>query len=59
MGVPWVTISKILNHKIPGPTSVYVLHSYDKEKKAALRAWAEILEQMLSNKQGAVIPLAR
>ena len=59
MGAPWVTISKILNHKISGPTSVYVLHSYDKEKKATLREWSDKLEQIITSQVGNVIPLLR
>ena len=57
MGVPWVTISKILNHKISGPTSIYVLHSYDKEKKSALQAWSDKLEQIICDRRGNIIPL--
>ncbi len=59
MGIPWVTISKILNHKISGPTSIYVLHGYDKEKQAALRRWSDKLEQIITSKANNVIPLMR
>jgi len=59
IGVPWVTISKILNHKIPGPTSIYVRHGFDREKQEALMALSERLEHIISRKKAAVIPLAR
>jgi Phage integrase family len=36
MGIPRLTVSKILNHVEPGVTAVYDRHSYDREKREAL-----------------------
>ncbi len=49
MGVPRLTVSKILNHVEPGVTAVYDRHSYDNEKRAALEAWARRLTLMVSD----------
>jgi integrase len=48
MGVPRLTVSKILNHVEPGVTAVYDRHSYDKEKREALEAWALRLRLIVS-----------
>jgi hypothetical protein len=40
MGIPRLTVSKILNHVEQGVTAVYDRHSYDPEKQQALNAWA-------------------
>ena len=39
MGVPRLTVSKILNHAEPGVTAVYDRHSYDRAKREALELW--------------------
>jgi integrase len=39
IGVPRLTVSKILNHVERGATAVYDRHSYDREKRAALELW--------------------
>jgi integrase len=49
MGVPRLTVSKILNHVEPGVTAVYDRHSYDKEKREALEDWSKRLMLMVSN----------
>lgn len=43
IGVPRLVISKVLNHVEQGVTRVYDRHSYDREKREALDAWAERL----------------
>lgn len=48
MGIPRLTISKILNHVEPGVTAVYDRHSYDKEKQEALNAWGARLSRIVS-----------
>jgi integrase len=40
LGVNRVVIAKVLNHAIPGVTSVYDHHDYEPEKKVALDRWA-------------------
>ena len=59
MGIARLTVSKILNHSEPGVTSVYDRHSYDKEKRAALEAWAQRLMDILENKpsKSNVVPI--
>jgi integrase len=49
MGIPRLTISKILNHVEPGVTAVYDRHSYDKEKQEALNAWGARLSRIVSD----------
>ena len=48
MGIPRLTISKILNHVEPGVTAVYDRHSYDQEKQEALNAWGTRLSRIVS-----------
>jgi len=45
--VPRLTISRILNHKEGGVTSIYDRHGYFKEKLAALDLWARRLDEIL------------
>ena len=52
-GVNRVVIGKILNHAEPGVTAVYDRHSYDPEKRAALDAWGQRVEQIVAGKGGA------
>ncbi len=61
MGIPRLTISKILNHVEPGVTAVYDRHSYDAEKRLALEAWTKRLIEILENKAPAtnVVPITR
>jgi integrase len=46
VGIPRLTVSKILNHAETGITSVYDRHSYDAEKKKALERWALELQRV-------------
>ena len=47
MGIPRLTVSKILNHVESGVTAVYDRHSYDKEKQQALYKWSKRLEKIV------------
>ena len=47
MGVPRLTVSKILNHSESGITAVYDRHSYDQEKRQALDLWGDKLSKIL------------
>jgi integrase len=47
MGIPRLTVSKILNHVETGVTAVYDRYSYDGEKRHALVSWATALGEML------------
>ena len=58
--VPRLTISRILNHKEGGVTSIYDRHSYFKEKLAALELWGRRLDQILTPDGGEnVVPLKK
>jgi len=64
MGIPPHTISLILNHASARSGTitdkVYVLYSYDKEKRGALSAWGSRLERIISGSDSSnIIPLAR
>jgi hypothetical protein len=50
MGIPRLTIGKVLNHVEPGVTSIYDRHGYDLEKRRALDAWAERLAEIVGLK---------
>ena len=59
-GVPRLVVSKLLNHVEPGVTAIYDRHSYDKEKRQALDAWARKLTAIISGKKdNNVVGLAR
>jgi integrase len=51
MGIPRLTVSKLLNHVESGITAVYDRHSYDKEKRTALNKWSKRLEQIVTKPQ--------
>jgi integrase len=48
MGIPRLTVKKILNHVERDITAVYDRHSYDAEKQEALEAWAARLMKIVS-----------
>jgi integrase len=50
IGVSRLVVSKILNHAEPGVTAVYDRHSYDSEKRAALDAWSNRLEEIIGTR---------
>jgi hypothetical protein len=50
MGIPRLTVKKILNHVERDITAVYDRHSYDAEKREALEAWARRLTAIISGK---------
>jgi integrase len=49
MGIPRLTVKKILNHVEPGVTKIYDRYSYDKEKREALEAWSKHLTLLVSD----------
>jgi hypothetical protein len=54
MGIPLLTVSKILNHSEAGVTAKHYDHyAYDKEKKDAMRAWDMKLNQILAKQNKA------
>lgn len=48
MGIPRLTVKKILNHVERDVTATYDRHSYDQEKRHALDAWGQRLDEILS-----------
>jgi len=48
MGIPRLTVKKILNHVEKEITAVYDRHSYDAEKREALEAWSKRLTEIIS-----------
>ena len=53
IGVPRLTISKLLNHAEGGITKIYDRHSYDPEKRAALLKWDRHLTAMVQGEEAA------
>ena len=63
MGVPRLVVAKVLNHVETGVTAVYDRHSYDREKREALEAWAarllEILRPSTSKRTMSSVPVSQ
>jgi integrase len=51
MGIPRLVADKLLNHVESGVTATYDRHSYDREKREALDAWAERLLAIVGTTQ--------
>ena len=63
-GVPRDHIARVLNHVEGGAraTRVYDRHTYDREKRMALEAWARALTAILENRPNvgaSVVPIRR
>ncbi len=48
MGIPRLTVSKILNHAESSVTAIYDRYSYDLEKRQALLAWGAHVARIVS-----------
>ena len=60
IGIPRLTISKVLNHSEGGATKIYDRHTYDAEKRQALEAWSRKLESIITGQPaGKVVNLQR
>ena len=59
LGIPQLTISKVLNHREGGVTKDYNQYEYDAEKKHALQTWEGKLESILTGKKAKVVPINR
>jgi len=58
MGTSRLVVSRILNHVERGVTAVYDRYGYDNEKREALNAWGQRLEQMIGRETEAnVMPI--
>ena len=51
MGIARLTVKKILNHVEREITAVYDRHSYDREKREELEAWAKHLMRIITEKK--------
>ncbi len=60
LGIPRLVVAKILNHTDRDTTSIYDRASYDRDKRRALNAWGDRVEEVVSGKPGAdnVVTLA-
>mgnify|MGYP001810293927 CR=1 FL=1 len=57
-------VTAVLGHKAEGAkvTQIYIRHTYDKEKRAALQAWAALLDEIVTGTpraSGTVFRLAK
>jgi integrase len=59
MGVPRLTVSKVLNHSEGGTTRIYDRHTYDAEKLQALETWERKLRAILFDEKSKVVNLKR
>lgn len=59
LGTPRVVIDAILNHVDRSVGAIYDRHHYGNEKRAALQAWADKLEYIVSGKEATVTPIRR
>jgi integrase len=59
LGIPRLTVSKVLNHAESGVTKVYDRHSYDAEKRQALDIWGRKVMALVLGEAGKVIPIRR
>jgi integrase len=61
IGITRFIVGRTLNHAERGVTAVYDRHSYDREKRQALDAWAARLDEIVTGKQqrSNVVELAR
>jgi hypothetical protein len=55
MGIPRLTVSKLLNHVERGVTAIYDRYGYDREKREAVDAWAARLREIVGGEGGRVI----
>jgi integrase len=51
IGISRFIVARVLNHAEQGVTAVYDRHSYDREKRQALEAWARRLEEIITRVQ--------
>ena len=47
LGIPRLVVSKVLNHVENSVTAIYDRHTYEKEKREALDAWSDKLENII------------
>jgi integrase len=59
LGISRLVVGRVLNHVDTGITATYDRHAYDREKRQALEAWGQRLQEIISDKRAEanVIPL--
>ena len=50
LGVPRLVVGRVLGHADSDVTGRYDVHAYDREKRAALRKWADELQRIATAK---------
>jgi len=55
IGIQRLTVSKILNHKEGGVTTVYDRFSYDPQKKSALIKWGAYIQTIIEGKPSKIV----
>ncbi len=55
LGIARLTVAKVLNHVETGVTATYDRHTYDREKRQALEAWGQRLEEIVSGRAAAAV----
>jgi len=59
LGIPRLTVKKILNHADSEITAIYDRHSYDSEKKQAMLAWDGKLRSIIKGEKAKILPIQK
>jgi len=59
LGIPRLTVTKLLNHADSEITGIYDRHSYDSEKKHAILAWDAKLRSIIKGGKAKVLPIQK
>lgn len=54
LGINFIWVEKVLNHKLQGMLKVYNKHPYEDEKRAALDQWAAELRRIIAGESNVV-----
>lgn len=54
LGINFIWVEKVLNHKLQGMLKVYNKHPYEDEKRAALDQWASELQRIVAGESNVV-----
>lgn len=59
IGIPRLTVKKILNHADSEITAIYDRHSYDSEKQRAMLAWDGKLRSIIKGGKAKILPIQK
>lgn len=59
IGIPRLTVKKILNHADSEITGIYDRHTYDSEKKQAMLAWDGKLRSIIKGEKAKILPIQK